>query len=189
MTTSLPTSNVQPAGHRARISLRPANVHDAHRLRQWRAEPSVREFQPLRDVSVAQLRADIGSQRMSHIYRGRGERFIWIIEADEVPCGWITLVVSNWEHGLCEIGYALSTDFHGRGVMTDSLSILVPELFFKTPLERIEARCAVGNRGSQRVLEKLGFRREGVLRGYFLLHGERVDHVLYGLLREDYVPV
>lgn len=148
----------------------------------------MREFQPLRDVSTAQLRADIGSQRMAQIYRGRGERFIWIIEADERPCGWITLVVNNWEHGLCEIGYALSTEFHGRGVMSDSLSILIPELFFKTPIERIEARCAMGNHASQRVLEKLGFEREGTLRGYFLLHGERVDHILYGLLRNDYVP-
>ncbi len=185
-TTSRPPSE---ARRRFDVTLRSATVHDAPRLKVWRAEQTVREFQPLRDVSVAQLRADIGAQRPGQIYQGRGERFIWIVEADEVPCGWITLVVNNWEHGLCEIGYALTTEYQGYGLMTDSLSILIPELFFKTPLQRIEARCAVGNLGSQRVLEKLGFVQEGRLRGYFLLHGERVDHLLYGLLRDDYVPV
>jgi len=95
--------------------------------------------------------------------------------------------VSNWEHGLAEVGYALSTVYQNRGVMSDALSLLLEDLFQNTLLERIEARCAIENVGSQRVLEKTGFEREGRLRGYFKLRGRRVDNFLYGLLREDYV--
>ena len=170
-----------------RVDLRPARVSDALHFRRWRAEPSVRRFQPLRDIALTQLRNDVASQRMNGLYRGRGDRFQWVIEADGEPAGWITLVVGNWEHGLCEVGFALTSEWQGRGIMTQAITLLLPELMFNTRLQRIEARCAVENHASRRVLEKCGFRQEGILRGYFVLHGERVDHYLYSLLHQDFV--
>jgi ribosomal-protein-alanine N-acetyltransferase len=178
-------SLASPAG----IALRPARPADAPRLRQWRAEESVRRHQPLHDVSTAQLRSDLAAAEGNDLNRGQGERFVWIVEQGGTPCGWITLVVSNWEHGLSEIGYALSSEFQGRGVMTAALSLLLPDLFLRAGLERVEARCAVDNDPSRRVLEKLGFVHEGTLRSYFVLHGQRVDHDLYALLRRDFLPL
>jgi ribosomal-protein-alanine N-acetyltransferase len=169
------------------VTLRPAVPRDAELLRQWRAEPSVRRFQPLNELPTAQLRADVASQRMPDLYRGRGEKFQWIVQQDGDAAGWITLVVSNWEHGLAEVGYALSTSYQGRGIMTEALQLLLEDLFLNTLLERVEARCATENIGSQKVLEKNGFLREGHLRGYFKLRGRRIDNYLYGLLREDYL--
>ncbi|HEX4497677.1 MAG TPA: GNAT family protein [Thermoanaerobaculia bacterium] len=169
------------------VTLRAAAPRDADLLRQWRSETSVRRYQPLNELPTAQLRADVASQRMADLYRGRGEKFQWIVQVDGQPAGWITLVVSNWEHGLAEVGYALSTMFQSRGVMSEALAILLDDLFHNTLLERVEARCAVENIGSQRVLEKSGFGREGQLRGYFKLHGRRVDNFLYALLREEYL--
>jgi RimJ/RimL family protein N-acetyltransferase len=171
-----------------KVSLRPASGDDAPLLRRWRAEESVRRFQPLQDVPVSQLRADLEGQSLRDLFRGRGDRFVWIVEENGIPCGWITLVVGNWEHGLAEVGYALSTDFQGRGLMAVALGLLLPDIFLRTAVERIEARCAAGNVASQRVLEKLGFVHEGLLRGYFTLHGRRVDHHLYALLRSDFLP-
>jgi ribosomal-protein-alanine N-acetyltransferase len=165
------------------VTLRPACPRDAELLRQWRAEPSVRRYQPLNDLPVSQLRADVASQRMADLYRGRGEKFQWIVQVEGEAAGWITLVVSNWEHGLAEVGYALSTAYQSRGVMSAALQQLLDDLFANTPLERIEARCAVENAASQRVLEKNGFRREGILLSYFKLRGRRVDNYLYARLR------
>ena len=169
------------------VTLRPAAPRDADLLRQWRSETSVRRFQPLNELPTAQLRADVASQRMADLYRGRGEKFQWIVQVDSQPAGWLTLVVSNWEHGLAEVGYALSTVFQNRGMMSEALSILLDDIFHNTLLERIEARCAVENIGSQRVLEKCGFFCEGRLRSYFKLRGTRVDNYLYSLLREEYL--
>lgn len=168
-----------------RISLRPAAPRDAELLRLWRSEPSVRRFQPLNDLSAGQLRSDVANQRIGDLYRGRGEKFQWIVEADDRPAGWITLVVSNWEHGLAEVGYALTTPYQGRGLMAPALELLLDDLFTGTALARIEARCAVDNVASQQVLERLGFTREGRLRSYFRLRGQRVDNYLYALLRDD----
>lgn len=172
----------------ARVTLRPALPADALLLSQWRGEPSVRRHQPLQAATVADLRADLARQRPEEVYRGRGERFQWIVQVETLPVGWITLAVTSWEHALAEIGYALTSEFQGRGVMSQALQILVADLYLATPLERLEARCAVGNVASQRVLEKIGFRREGLLRGYFQLDGARVDNYLYSLLRGDLLP-
>ncbi len=169
-----------------RISLRPAAAADAAHLKAWRTEPSVARHQPLGELSLTQLRAELIAQNVDDLYSGRGEKFQWIILADRDPVGWITLVVTNWEHGLAEIGYALSTPYQRRGFTREALLQLLTDLFRRTSLERIEARCAVDNEPSRKVLEAVGFEREGLLRGYFELAGRRVDNYLYAILRQDF---
>lgn len=170
-----------------RLQVRAANPSDAAVMYAWRAEESVREHQPLADVTVAQIRAELANQRITDLYRGRGDKFQWIVLADQRAAGWITLVVTNWEHGLAEVGYALGTRHQGRGLMVRAIELLLADLFLNTTLERIEARCTVGNRASQTVLDNLGFRREGRLRDYFVLRGRRVDNYLYAMLRRDWM--
>ena len=176
----------ESTGHQ--VALRPAQAADAIYLSQWRGEPSVRQFQPLGSASLAQLQAELGRQDMTDLYRGKGDKFQWIVRLGDQPIGWITLVVTNWDHGLAEMGYALSTPYQRRGLMPQALTQLLAELFLRTKLERLEARCAVDNVASQKVLERLGFRREGRLRDYFLLRGQRVDNFLYAILRRDFLP-
>ncbi len=170
-----------------RVALRPALPGDAPLLARWRTEPSVGRHQPLQDASIADLRSDLARQRPEEIYQGRGERFQWIVSVDGEPVGWITLAITSWEHGLAEIGYALTTSAQGRGTATQALLQLLADLFAQAPIERIEARCAVDNLASQRVLDKIGFTREGLLRSYFQLAGRRVDNHLYALLRTQFL--
>ena len=169
------------------VSLEPARPADAVLLQRWRGEPSVRRFQPLGSASTARLGAEIADQNISDLYRGRGEKYQWIIRVGDQPAGWVTLVVANWDHGLAELGYALSTPFQGRRLMPRVLELLLSDLFQGTRLERIEARCAVDNVASQRVLERVGFTREGRLRGYFVLGRHRVDNWLYAILKQDWL--
>jgi ribosomal-protein-alanine N-acetyltransferase len=70
--------------------------------------------------------------------------------------------------------------------MPRALAQLLAELFDRTRLHRIEARTAVANVASQRVLERLGFRREGLLRAYFQLDGEWLDNYLFAVVKEDW---
>ena len=146
----------------------------------------MRRHQPLADASVADLRTDLARQRADDLYRGSGDRFQWVVVVDGAAAGWLTLAVVSWEHGVGEIGYALTSEMQQRGVMPAALTQLLAELFGHTRLERIEARCAVANVSSQKVLERSGFTREGLLRGYFELGGRRVDNILYAILRADF---
>lgn len=183
---------MQPASSSSRlavVALRPATPADATVLKRWRDEESVGRHQPLGDVTAAQLRAELAGYRPDALYRSAGEKFQWIVTADGAPAGWITLVVTNWDHGLAEFGYALATDYQHRGLMAPAIEQLLADLFFNTAIERLEARCSVENVASQKVLERLGFRREGRLRGYFKLRGERVDNYLYAMLRPDYLAL
>lgn len=171
----------------ATVGLRPAVPRDADLLWRWRSEWSIRRYQPLNDLSPGQIRTEIANQRLSELYLGRGDKFQWIVLVEGQPAGWLTLVVSNWDHGLGEVGYALSSAFQGRRLMSNALAQLIADIFHNTSIERLEARCAVGNIASRRVLEHQGFRQEGVLRGYFELRGRRVDNLLFALLKADYL--
>ncbi len=166
--------------------MRPARPRDAVLLARWRLEPSIRRFQPLPAADEETMREDLARQHDGDLRARRGDKFQWIVEADGEPAGWITLAVISWDHGLAEIGYALSTRFQRLGVMSRALRQVLAELFTHTDLERIEARCATPNVASRRVLERAGFRCEGTLKAYFVLHGERVDNELYAVLKRDW---
>lgn len=84
-----------------------------------------------------------------------------------------------------EIGYWLSKSLWGKGLMTEALEAVVTFGFGQLGLHRIYATTNIDNRSSQRVLEKVGFRKEGVLRRHSLLQGKWADSVIYGLLNTD----
>jgi RimJ/RimL family protein N-acetyltransferase len=81
------------------------------------------------------------------------------------------------------IGYWCAKEARGRGVTTRALRVLCRWGFDELRLERLELITDPDNRASQRVAEKVGFRREGVLRSH-LLHpdGRRRDSVMFSLL-------
>jgi RimJ/RimL family protein N-acetyltransferase len=87
----------------------------------------------------------------------------------------------NWAVGQAEIGYWLLHGARGRGIATRTARFLA-EHGFSLGLERIEARVFVGNEPSERVLERAGFTREGVLRSLPRRWGGRADMVVYSLL-------
>ncbi|KAG8370224.1 hypothetical protein BUALT_Bualt14G0094800 [Buddleja alternifolia] len=90
--------------------------------------------------------------------------------------------------GMCrgEIGCALGYKYWGKGIVTMAVKIVISIIFDEMPeLKRIEALVYVENKGSQRVLEKVGFQREFVLRKYVHLKGKFLDIVMYSVLSSD----
>ena len=84
------------------------------------------------------------------------------------------------------IGYWVGQPHAHRGYMTAALRVLLPSLFGELNLHRIEAACIPSNAASIRVLEKCGFTREGLARRYLCINGVWQDHLLFGLLHEDF---
>lgn len=83
------------------------------------------------------------------------------------------------------IGIALAPAARGRGAGTRAQRLLVEYLFAHTPAHRVQAETDVDNRAEQRALERAGFTREGVMRGWSFLGGRYRDEVLYSVLRGD----
>ncbi|RJQ81128.1 GNAT family N-acetyltransferase [Amycolatopsis panacis] len=85
-----------------------------------------------------------------------------------------------------KIGLVLLPEARGHGIGTEAHRLLVRYLFAHTQFNRVEATTEVENRAEQRALEKAGFVREGVLRGFDFRDGQWRDHVQYSVIRSDF---
>lgn len=85
-----------------------------------------------------------------------------------------------------EIGYWIRTDRTTNGIATEATKALMRVGFDVLNMHKIVLRIAVGNRASERVAEKLGFVREGVLREELLIRGIWTDHTLYSILEHEF---
>lgn len=102
-------------------------------------------------------------------------------------CGVIGYADLNWDHRFAIIGYWLDKGYQGRGIMTKSCAALIDYSFSKLNLHRIEIRCGVENHKSCAIPERLGFRREGIMRENEWVSDRFVSHRLYSLLRNEWV--
>lgn len=87
---------------------------------------------------------------------------------------------------IAEIGYWVRSDETRRGICTEAMSLLLEETFNSLGYHKVVLRIALGNDASDRVAEKLGFTKEGVLREELLIRGNWVDHTLWSLLDREY---
>lgn len=127
----------------------------------------------------------------SEIVRGFAARslFQWGIAERQTNAviGTCTLASLSSEHRRAEVGFALARAEWGRGYISEALPALLDFAFETLDLHRLEADVDPRNERSIRVLERLGFGREGYLRERYHVNGERQDAVLYGLLRREWV--
>ncbi len=113
----------------------------------------------------------------------------WGIHLTESPDELIGTCGYNWwtRHNRCaEIGYDLHPDYWNKGIMTEALHALIGFGFQQMSLNRIEADVTPGNDASVRVLQKLGFQEEGLLRQRGYWKGKFHDLRFFSLLREEY---
>ena len=97
--------------------------------------------------------------------------------------------VGNVRRGVSQsanIGYWIGKKYSRKGYMYEALRVLIPSLFVDLRLNRVEATILEENIASRKLLKKLGFKKEGKLRKYLKINGNWRDHVIYGLLRNDF---
>lgn len=110
-------------------------------------------------------------------------------ERDSTLVGGLTL--SNVRRGVaqaCSLGYWMGERHAGQGYMTAGVRAVLPFVFGTLRLRRVEAACLPTNMPSRRLLERVGFEREGYARRYLCIDGQWQDHLLYALLRDDPRP-
>ncbi len=88
----------------------------------------------------------------------------------------------------CNLGYSLAQKFEGQGLMTEALEQAVPYAFRELNLHRIAANYMPGNKRSGAVLERLGFREEGLAKDFLRIDGQWADHVLTARTNPDWAP-
>jgi [ribosomal protein S5]-alanine N-acetyltransferase len=110
----------------------------------------------------------------------------WAISIGEEPCGGLNIRFFGG-HRRAEIGYAVARRLWGRGIATQAARHVVGAAFAEYPqLDRVRATADTRNRGSIRVMEKLGMTLEDVQYGHRPCRSELTDEVVYGVRRREW---
>ncbi len=118
--------------------------------------------------------------------QGTALPFLLIRRADQTLLGAITL--DNIRRGPVQagtLGYWIGAPFARKGYMREAILAVVHHAFTQLDLSRVEAACLPENAASRGVLEKCGFKYEGVAQSYLQINGRWRNHVLYANLRSD----
>lgn len=146
-------------------------------VKEWFNNPEYGgEYEPLEQVTLNELEKWHDNPRQN-------EQWFIVEKKDKCKIGHIFYNVSGQHF---EIGYRLISCERNKGYCTEAVNILVDFLFLSKNTERIQAKANPGNVASQRVLEKAGFKREGLIRKDVFIRGQWQDGVLYSILREEW---
>lgn len=119
--------------------------------------------------------------------RNRRQAFEFVIEdqGDGRLLGMVSLHRIDWMRRSGGIGYWVRRSEWGRGIAPEAARAMLDVAFVECGLHRVEVLVAPENKPSQRVVDKVGFVREGVARGAEFVNGSHLDHIQYALLRSD----
>ena len=162
------------------VNLRAMEKDDLPLIAEWFNRPEVfGAYNPLLQMSKADVEKMFGSPN---------ELKPFIVEKkDGTKVGFVAhFYVMHIDGRLLEIGYSFLPNERGKGYCTEASTIMIDYLFLSKDVGRIQAQTDERNVASQRVLEKVGFKREGVLRRSVFIRGEWRDAYIYSILREEW---
>lgn len=166
------------------LHLRPMGKNDADALFGLFSDPvAMRYWSFLPYTELSQAEAHL---TRNAAFAEKRENMPWGIEKDGQLVGTVTLHDMNLECGRAEIGYMLARSLWGQGHAREAATLAIDHAFGPLGLRRLEADIDPRNLASQKLLERLGFVREGVLRERWKVGDEISDTALYGLLKRDW---
>ncbi len=133
--------------------------------------------------SVADMRQYAVDRAADNLNRTSLTSTIWL---EGKICGAISLHRIDQRHRSSSIGYWLTQEVEGQGVMTRACAALIDAAFGSYGLHRLEIRCATGNLRSKAIPRRLGFTEEGLLRHAEWLHDRWVDLRVFSMLADEW---
>ncbi len=168
-----------------RLRLRPFVQGDASAVLEYStSDPDWGRFQS--GVSSNYSSCDAEKFVAELIDRDREIQPNWAVTISDRVVG-IVSVTFEFEHRIAVLGYGIHAEYRGNGLSGEASKVVI-DYSFKSyiQLRRIGAHTDARNAPSRRVLEKLGFTCEGILRSNVFANGEFVDDSVYGLLRDEW---
>lgn len=174
-----------------RLVLKALRPHDAELALQYyqRNKTFLAEWEPVREDAFYTLehQRELIKQEQADLESGRMLR-LWLFKKGEESRTIGMIGFTNIVRGAflsCFLGYKLDGAETGKGYMTEALHKGVSIIFEEYGLHRIEANIMPRNRASLRVVERLGFEKEGLSRAYLRINGAWEDHVHMVLLNDN----
>ncbi|XP_050240596.1 uncharacterized protein LOC126689445 isoform X2 [Quercus robur] len=163
------------------IKLRPYQLSDVDDFMEWACDDQV--------IRTSRLRYYTSREDALDYLREVAIPHPWYraICLEDRPIGFICVKPgSDCEICRGQISYALGSKYWNKGITTEAVKLVISSVFEEFPnMERLEGVADVEIKASQRVLEKAGFQKEGVLRKYVIVHGKTIDVIMYSFLKTD----
>lgn len=163
-----------------RLVLRRFRLADAEQFAAYRSDPVVARFQSWEPpMPLAEARETV--ERFAQGDPSAPGWFQYAVERDSVLIGDVALKLhENLMQG--ELGYTFATQYQGKGYASEAVRGLLDHLFVERGLHKVSAECDVRNVASARLLERVGFTREGLRPEHTWFKGEWTDDLLWGYL-------
>jgi [ribosomal protein S5]-alanine N-acetyltransferase len=178
-----------PTLHTTRLELRPFNDSDASALfamhssafvlRYWDSPPWSERGRAEQFIAACRQIAE----------EGTGTRLAVDRISDGAFLGWCSLTRWNPDYRSASMGYCFDDAAWGHGYATEAARALLQWAVDTLEINRVQSETDTRNGASARVLEKLGFVREGTLREDCIVNGDVSDSWVYGLLRRDWLAL
>jgi ribosomal-protein-alanine N-acetyltransferase len=161
------------------VNLRVMEKEDIPQLVEWWNSVEVNgDYQFFPQISRAEMEKEMEKYSSDPLWKG-----FLIEKKDGSKIGYVV----HYSAGrLPEIGYAIVPSERRKGYCVEAAQMIVDYLFFSKDIVRVQAHADVRNTASQRVLEKAGFKKEGVVRKSVFIRGEWRDRCLFSILREEW---
>jgi ribosomal-protein-alanine N-acetyltransferase len=186
-----PVTIIEPSLLGAPVALRPVKVRDARAWRDSRVRNAswLRPWEPT-NPETPLYRSSVGPYvAMARTMRREARQGLalpWVVMYDGEFVGQLTVGSIMWGSARSgQVGYWIDEAVAGRGITPTALAMAIDHCFFVVGLHRVEASIRPENVASRRVVEKLGFREEGLRRRYLHIDGAWRDHLCYALTIED----
>jgi ribosomal-protein-alanine N-acetyltransferase len=160
-----------------RVNLRIMEKENLSIVKEWDNEVGIMgEYEPIIQETKAEL-----EQQYEKLTEGQ---WFFIEKKDGTKIGFIAhFQSSNKQAG---IGYALLPDERSKGYGSEAVQLIVDYLYLTKNIIRIQAETHPQNLASQRILEKAGFEKEGIIRKSFFSRGELRDTAMFSILRDEW---
>lgn len=166
-----------------RVVVRRFTAADVAAFTAYRSDPDVARYQgweaPVPEADARQLVAEFAEAE-----EGVPGWFQYAVEAGGVLVGDVGVCLAD-NRMQADLGFTIARAHQGRGYATEAVRCVLDRVF-ASGVRRVSAECDARNTASARLLDRLGFGREGLRRRHTWLKGEWTDDLLFGLLAEDW---
>lgn len=168
-----------------RLILRKVEDHDLAFIHRGLSDEKVTQYMLIHYPTLESAR-----EQLHYYYEQYASKngYYWVMElqSSQTPIGIIGITNIKMEHRRAELGYWLLPEFQHQGYTKEAANKILSYCFTELGLNRVEADTETENWGSNRVLEILGFQKEGVFKEYEMNKGRFIDLARYAILKKDY---
>lgn len=171
------------------LRLRALALSDAEAMHEIYADPETMKYWSSEPVSHLEDTRRLVQKDLDAAAAGSAAFWGISLNGDDRAIGKCVLFNCSSANRRAEVGYVLNRGHWGRGLMREALQAMIDHAFGPLGLHRLEADTNPANAASLGLLQRLGFRQEGLFRERWLVYGEWQDSVMLGLLKSDWEAI